>query len=148
MMFGRLGQPGLGLVAEPEASAMGLEGARPDAPRRGYLRRTPALRPVPCRPRRKAKTLPDTTAFCMASAAAWNWSAASCVTIAGGGARQHDFHPAAGIDDPQPIAGMKRRDGDAGARPDFQQPFPGEPLDRLAHRRAAEAQPVDKARPR
>ena len=38
---------------------------------------------------------------------------------------------------------MERRDGEAGARPDIDQAFPGEPLDRLAHRRAAKPEPFD-----
>ena len=43
----------------------------------------------------------------------------------------------------QPVAGMQRRDRQAGARPDVDQTFPGQPLDRLAHRRAAEPETLD-----
>ncbi len=58
-------------------------------------------------------------------------------------ARQHDLDAAPRIDHAQPVAGMERRDGQAGARPDLEQTFPGQPLDRLAHRRAAKPEPLD-----
>ena len=88
-------------------------------------------------------TSPEITAFCMASAAAWNRSAASRVTKRAAERAKHLLDAAPRIEHPQPVAGMQRRDRHAGARPDLEQAFPGEALDRLAHRRAAEADPLD-----
>ena len=62
---------------------------------------------------------------------------------AGGRAGEHDLDAAPRVDDAQPVAGMQRRNGQAGARPNVEQAFPGQPLDRLAHRRAAEPETLD-----
>ena len=62
---------------------------------------------------------------------------------AGCRAGEHHLDAASCVEHAQPVAGMERRNGDAGARPDVQQALPCQPLDRLAHRCAAESEPVD-----
>ncbi len=47
------------------------------------------------------------------------------------------------VEHAQPVGGVQRRDRKAGTRPHFEQAFPGQPLDRLAHRRAAEPETLD-----
>ena len=71
----------------------------------------------------------------------------TCPRLAGdkarGGPGENDLDAPAGIDHAKPVAGMQRRNGEPGARANLDQPFPGQPLDRFAYRRAAEADPFD-----
>ncbi len=142
MVLGQFGEPGIGLVAEPEAAAVGLQGC--GEPRRervvGGQRQRLVERLVGLdegqHVARDHRLLHGKGGFV-------KQVGGLAGDEAGGRAGQHHLDAATRVEDAQPVAGMERSDGDAGARPDVEQAFPGQALDRLAHRRAAEAEAFD-----